>query len=70
MEFINWKENKEVGTISFEVRIPMKKPKIFMEFFYVSFRKKYLFLDSTILFWKKTKIFMETLLYRQKATEK
>jgi hypothetical protein len=60
----------EVGTISFEVRIPMKKPKIFMEFFYISFRKKYLFFDSTILFWKKTKIFMETLLYRQKATEK
>ena len=39
MEFINWKDNKEVGTISFEVRIPMKKPKIFMEFFYVRFRK-------------------------------
>ena len=45
MEFFNWKENKEVGTISFEVRIPMKKPKIFMEFFYVSFRKK------NIYFW-------------------
>ena len=40
MEFINWKENKEVGTISFEVRIPMKKPKLFMDFFYVIFRKK------------------------------
>ena len=39
MEVINWKENKEVGTTCFEVRIPMKKPKIFMEFFYVSFRK-------------------------------
>ena len=70
MEFINWKENKEVGTIYFEVRIPMKKPKILMEFFYGSFWKKYQFLDSTILFWKKTKIFMEVLLYRQKATEK
>ena len=34
MEFINLKENKEVGTICFEIRIPMKKPKIFMEFFY------------------------------------
>ena len=40
MEDIIWKENKEVGTICFEIRIPMKKPKIFMEFFYVSFRKK------------------------------
>ena len=35
----NWKENKEVGTISVEVRIQMKKTKIFMEFFYISFRK-------------------------------
>ena len=43
MEVINWKENKEVGTICFEIRIPMKKPKIFMEFFYVSFQK-YLFI--------------------------
>ena len=40
MEVIIWKENKEVGTICFEIRIPMKKPKIFMEFFYVSFWKK------------------------------
>jgi hypothetical protein len=70
MEVITWKENKEVGTICFEIRISMKKPKIFMEFFYVSFRKKYLYLDSTILFWKKTKIFMEMILYHQKATEK
>ena len=70
MEVINWKENKEVGTICFQIRIPMKKPKLFLEFFYVSFRKNYLYLDSTILFWKKTKIFMEMLLYREKATEK
>ena len=40
MEVIIWKENKEVGTICFEIRIPMKKTKIFLEFFYVSFRKK------------------------------
>ena len=39
MESINWKENKEVRTICFEIRIPMTKPKIFMEF-YVSFRKQ------------------------------
>ena len=39
MEVSNWKENKEICTISFEVRIPMKKPKIFLESFYVSFRK-------------------------------
>ena len=31
--------NKEVGTICFEIRIPMKKPKIFMEFFYLGIRK-------------------------------
>ena len=36
MEVINRKENKEVGNICFEVRIP----KIFMEFFYASFRKQ------------------------------
>ena len=39
MEVINWKEKKEVGTICFEIRIPMKKWKIFMEFFYASFQK-------------------------------
>ena len=33
-------------------------------------KKIYLHLDSTILFWKETKIFMETILYHQKATEK
>ena len=32
-------------------------------------KNNYLYLDSTILFWKKTKIFMETRLYREKATE-
>ena len=35
----NWEENKEVGTICFETRIPMKKPKILMEFFHESFWK-------------------------------
>jgi hypothetical protein len=39
MEVINIKENKEVGTICFEVRIPIKKPKISMEIFQVSFQK-------------------------------
>jgi hypothetical protein len=39
MEDINRKETKEVGTICFEVRIPMKKTKIFMEFFHVNFQK-------------------------------
>ena len=47
----------------------MKKTQIFMEFFYVSFKKDYLYLERTILFWKNTKIFMETLIYHQKATE-
>ena len=37
---INWKENKEVCTIYFELRISMKKPNIFMEFFYVSVQKQ------------------------------
>ena len=40
--FFLWKsltENKEVGTICFEVRIPMKKTKTVMEFFYVNFQK-------------------------------
>ena len=41
-----------------------------MEFSTEVSEKKYLFFDSTISFWKKTKIFMETLLYHQKATEK
>ena len=39
MEISNWKEKKEVGTSCFELMIPMKKIKIFMEFFYVSFQK-------------------------------
>ena len=60
-------ENKEVGTICCEVRIPMKKTKILME---VS-KNDYLDLDSTILFWKKTKIIMEAFLqYHEKTTEK
>ena len=33
MEVINWKENKEVGTICFEIRIRMKTQKIAMDFF-------------------------------------
>ena len=70
MEFINWKENKEVGTISFEIRIPMKKPKIFKEFFYVSFRKKRFIFGFNNFILEENKIFMETLLYLQKATEK
>jgi hypothetical protein len=41
----------------------MKKPKNIYE-------NNYSYLDSTILFRKKTKIFMEMLLYREKATEK
>ena len=48
MEVINWKENREVGTICFEVRIPKKKTKIVMEFFYVSFSKKILIIGFNI----------------------
>ena len=35
MQVLNSKENKKVGTICFEMRIPMKKQKIKMEIFYV-----------------------------------
>ena len=69
IEVINLKEDKEVGTTCFEVRIPMEKPKIFLEFFYESFQKKISNLDPTILFWKKTKIYLETFLVQQKASE-
>ena len=62
MKVINWKENKEVGTIGFEVKIPMRRTE------WIFFPKKiYSYLDSTIIFWKKAKIFIETLLYHQKA---
>ena len=40
MEVINRKENKKIGTILFKVNgFQLKKPKILMEFFHVSFRK-------------------------------
>ena len=39
MEVIDRKENMEVATICFEVRILMKKTKIFMEFFHISFQQ-------------------------------
>ena len=39
MEVINGKENKEVVTISFEIRISKNDPKMFIEFFYMSFQK-------------------------------
>ena len=61
MEVINWKENKEVGTICFEVRILMRKPKIFTEFFYVSFQENIFKFGFNNFFWKKTKIFMKIL---------
>ena len=53
MEIIKLKENKVGSTICFEVRVPMKKPKIFMESFYVSFK-------NFILEEKEKKISMET----------
>ena len=37
-----------LSMVCFEIRIPMKKTKIFMEFFYISFRTK------LFKFWKKT----------------
>ena len=40
-----------------------------MEIFYVSFQNKYLYLDSKILFGKKTEIFIETFLLHLKATD-
>ena len=56
----------EVGTICFEIRMPMKKPKIFLEFFYVSFRKKISIVGFSNFILEEN---METLLYREKATE-
>ena len=55
MEFLNWKKSKEVSTISFEVRILMKKPKIFMECFYVSFRKKIFIFGFNNFIWEENK---------------
>ena len=50
MGAINWKENKEVATTSLEVMILMKKPQIFLEFFYVYFWKKNILgLNNSIL---------------------
>ena len=37
----NWKENKKVGTICFELRIPKKETKIYLETFSVSFLNEY-----------------------------
>ena len=55
MEVIKWKENKEVGAICFDVRIPMKKTKILFEFFYVSFWKKLFEFEFNNLILEKTK---------------
>ena len=46
----------------------MKKPKIFLEFFCERFQNKILYLDLTILFWKKTKIYLESFLFHQKTS--
>ena len=65
-----WKSltEKRIRRWALLVKIPMRRTEIFMEFFYISFRKKiYSYLDSTIIFWKKAKIFIETLLYHQKS---
>ena len=70
MEVINWKENKKVVTICFEIRIPKKKSKIFMEFFYVSFQKWLFIFGFNNFILQENKIFMKILLYREKATEK
>ena len=47
----------------------MKKRKLFMDLFYVSFRNKFI-LGINNFIQKKTKIFMKKLLYHQKAIEK
>ena len=63
MEVINWKENKEDTN---------EKTKHIYGIFLCKFPKiiVYMYLNSTIIFWKETKIFMETLIYREKATKK
>ena len=58
MEVINWKENKEAGTVCFEARIPMKKTKIFMEFFHVSFQKIRSLKNRALVFQKYLLIFV------------
>ena len=63
MEVINWKENKEVGTNLFWDKDSNEKTKNIYGIFLRNFPKKIIYI------WKKTKIFMETLLYSEKATE-
>ena len=60
MEVINRKEIKEVGTICFEVRIPMKKPKIYMEFFYLSFQKILIFGFNNFILEENKNIYRNT----------
>ena len=68
MEVINWKDNKEVGFICFEVRILMKKPKIFLEFFYVTFQKN-MFEFNNFILEENENIYGKTFI-PQKAPEK
>ena len=55
----------KVVTICYEVKIPIKNHEITMESF-VIFHNKYLYLDSAILLFKKTKIFIGTFLFHKK----
>ena len=46
----NWEENKEVGTICFELGIPKKKPKKYLETFSISWQNKYLYVIGLVNF--------------------
>ena len=49
MEVINWKENKEVGTICFEIKIPMKKNENVYGIFLGKFPKIIIHINNFIL---------------------
>ena len=65
MEVIIWKENKEVSTVCFEIRIPMKENKNIQG---ISKKKKYIFGFSNFILEENKNIYGNTL-YREKATE-
>ena len=51
-----------------EKRISRFSAKDFKGCFFVSFPNKYLYLDSTILFWKEPKLFLKMFLFHQNTT--
>ena len=64
------KGNKEVDTSCFELGIPKKKLRKYLESFSISFQNKYLDLDSTISFLMETNLFLETVLFHPEILHK